>query len=332
MMQGTSTVFTKRVQGHRVVIISYVDDLIMFSESPGAIAEVTAVMKRCFDIGEEQGLDEYLRIRFETHDWGVELSQAEQIEATAERYGAARMKRPSGPTSPAYKPWQGTGDKLGDAQLTRYRSIVGSCLYYAVKTRDDCLYAATTLARYFVGATNTHLKAALRLLAYLYHTRRKTCKLWFNGPNDKLTVYTDASFISDLDDCRSVHGYRIYYGKTLVHYGSRKIRVICTSTSEAEYIGMAHAVRQGFWLEEILGDLRPTQPFDVLTDSTVALKWTNDEETKQSRYIATRYHVTRQAALAGRIQVHYTPTNTQLADDLTKPKLPDTSKTDAGEG
>ena len=224
--------------------------------------------------------------------------------------------------SPSFKPWIHSGETLLGDDLTRYRSIVGSCLYYAVKTREDCLYAASTLARYFVGATSTHMRAAHKLLAYMYHTRNKTAKIYFEGPRLGLTVYTDASFITDLEDCRSVYGIKIFYGRSLVHFVSKKIRVLCSSTTEAEHIALAQGIRQGYWMEQILQERRPEKVIDMYSDSQSALKWAREEETKQSRYIPLRYHIARQAVLEGRISITYIQTDKQPADELTKAKMP----------
>ena len=166
------------------------------------------------------------------------------------------------------------------------------------------------------------MKAANRLLAYMYHTRNRTAKIYFEGKDQSLKVYTDASFITDLEDCRSVYGIKFYHGRTLVHYVSKKIRTLCSSTTEAEYITMAQGIKIAYWLEEILQGLRSERVIDVYTDSQSGIKWAKEEETKQSRYVPLRYHIARQAVLSGRIRIHYVPTTEQKADELTKAKMP----------
>ena len=275
-------------------------------------------------MGEEDDLTEYLRIQFLVRSWGIELSQSKQIEDLAVEQKVTRTKKPLSPMAPGFKPWIHSGKTLEGDELTRYRRIVGSCLYFGVKTREDTLYAASALARYFVGATTTHLKAALRLLSYLYHTRHRSCKILFEGPDAALTVYTDASFITDHEDCRSVMGIKVFYGRSLVHYVTKKIRVICLSTTEAEYIAMAFGLRQGLWLEEVLTDHRGKKVIDLKTDSQSAMKWTTESETRASRYVPTRYHYIRDSVLSGHVKISYVNTREQLADELTKPVLPPT--------
>ena len=103
---------------------------------------------------------------------------------------------------------------------------------------------------------------------------------------------------------------------------SKKIRTLCSSTTEAEYITMAQGVKISYWLEDILQGTRPELPIDLYTDSQSGMKWAKEEEKKQSRYVPLRYHIVRQAVLSGRIRIHYVPTTEQKADELTKAKMP----------
>ena len=57
--------------------------------------------------------------------------------------------------------------------VTKYRSIIGSCMYAQMLTRPDISYAVSKLSKYLNQPTKAHMKAALRLLTYLYHTHDK---------------------------------------------------------------------------------------------------------------------------------------------------------------
>ena len=83
------------------------------------------------------------------------------------------------------------------------------------------LVAAKRVLRYLRGTTNFKLK---------YGAQRQSATQAVTG-----TGYSDATWGS-LDDARSVTGYLVYVGTSLVTFGSRIQRCVSRSSTEAELI------------------------------------------------------------------------------------------------
>lgn len=60
---------------------------------------------------------------------------------------------------------------LNESDHTKYRSIVGQCLWASMITRVDLSHVVSLLSRFLHKPTQLHMRAAQRLLQYLNHHR-----------------------------------------------------------------------------------------------------------------------------------------------------------------
>lgn len=79
------------------------------------------------------------------------------------------MKATQKPMNPSHEVSISTAE-LNDEHAGNYRSIVGSLLYIAIKTRPDISTAASMLGTFVSRPEAKHLKAAHRVLKYLFAT------------------------------------------------------------------------------------------------------------------------------------------------------------------
>ena len=68
IVPGTSTVFAKVVDGQRITLITYVDDMILCTESPQVMKHAMETGKIYIDVDQEQELKEYLRLHLTEHE------------------------------------------------------------------------------------------------------------------------------------------------------------------------------------------------------------------------------------------------------------------------
>ena len=148
----------------------------------------------------------------------------------------------------------------------------------------------------------------------------------------KLLGYADSSY-ANARDKRSTGGH-IFYLSTMdkdekpisspITWVSRKQPWIAQSTTEAEYIAMADAAKQGIWLRHLLHTLGKKELYrntgtPLLEDNRGALDLVdNPAFHSRSKHFYVRLHVLRQYRENNEILPTYCPTSEQLADGMTK--------------
>ena len=93
------------------------------------------------------------------------------------------------------------------------------------------------------------------------------------------------------------------------------------STCEAEYVALAHAVKETVWLRSVLASLQllPPGPTTVYEDNRGARALAmNPNSHARSKHIDIRHHFTRDKVEDGTVAIVSLPTNEMLADLGTK--------------
>ncbi|KAL0282449.1 UNVERIFIED_CONTAM: Retrovirus-related Pol polyprotein from transposon RE2 [Sesamum angustifolium] len=123
---------------------------------------------------------------------------------------------------------------------------VWSVLYLGF-TRPDISFATQQLSQFLQHPRSSHWDAALHVLRYLKGT--SSLGLFFSAQNSlQPTVYTDASWASCPESRRSITGFCIFLGSSLVSWKTKKQSPVSRSSAEAEYRSMGAAVCELLWL------------------------------------------------------------------------------------
>lgn len=69
------------------------------------------------------------------------------------------------------------------------------------------------------------------------------------GEDLRVRGYCDSDYASDLDKSRSITGYVFTVGGNTVSWRSSLQKAVALSTTEAEYMALSEAVREGLWLK-----------------------------------------------------------------------------------
>ena len=117
-------------------------------------------------------------------------------------------------------------DSEAPADPNLYRSIVGSLLYASTCTRPDITHAANIASRQMSTPSETHMRAAKKILRYLagcdnYALRYSSSNN--NNNNHSIVAYCDADWGGDKTDRKSTTGYCVYLdGVNLVSWNTKK--------------------------------------------------------------------------------------------------------------
>nr|XP_016436687.1 PREDICTED: uncharacterized mitochondrial protein AtMg00810-like [Nicotiana tabacum] len=117
-----------------------------------------------------------------------------------------------------------------------YRSLLGK-LIFLTHIRPDLSFAVQHLSQFMQQPCIPHMKAALHLLRYLKGSADSGI-FYNNDPAMSLQVFCDNDWASYPDSRRSVTGFCIFLGGSLVGWKSKKQHVVSLSSAEAEYRAM----------------------------------------------------------------------------------------------
>ncbi|KAL5569024.1 hypothetical protein UlMin_025599 [Ulmus minor] len=145
------------------------------------------------------------------------------------------------------------GELLEDP--TMYRGMIGKLLYLTI-TRPDLSYSINRLRQFLAEPRRPHLIAAQRVLQYLMGSLGQG--LYFPSGTDlqlkafaevdlpklsdiQLNLFSDVDWASCQDTKRSIYGFCVFIGESLISWKYKKQATISRSSAEAEYRTMTNA-------------------------------------------------------------------------------------------
>ncbi|GJV32061.1 retrovirus-related pol polyprotein from transposon TNT 1-94 [Tanacetum coccineum] len=274
--------------GLQTSLLVYIDDILITGADKAYIDFLKQQLDKTFSIQDLGALHYYLGIEF--------------------------LRNPSEPTTKLYLT---DGTPLSDPTL--YRTLVGKLIYLTI-TRPDIYFPAQSLSQFLKEPRTTHMAALTRVLRYL-----KLCPgqgLFFPANNSlNLLTYCDSNWASCSFSRKSISGYGIFLGSSLISWQSKKQGVVSRSSTEAEYRALSDNSCEISWLTCLLKDLQvqvPT-PVPILCDnaSTIALA-SNPIHHARTKHIEIDCHFVRNKIKAGEILPSFVPSKSQVADIFTK--------------
>jgi hypothetical protein len=151
------------------------------------------------DIGEA---DVILNIKMIKEDWGITLSQSHYVEKVLSRFGFMDSKPSPTPYDPSVTLKK--NQKIARDQLI-YSQIIGSLMYLASTTRPDISFVVCKLSRHMSNLGDDHWHALERVLRYLKGTM--SFGIYYSGHPAMLEGYSDANWISDINQIYATSGY-----------------------------------------------------------------------------------------------------------------------------
>jgi hypothetical protein len=94
-------------------------------------------------------------------------------------------------------------------------------MYFFKHSRPDIGNATRELTKVLDGATETHWKAMMRIIKYVFDTKMRSLKLKPYGKIETLKGVSDSEFAGDQETRKSVYGYVAYYCGALISWKSK---------------------------------------------------------------------------------------------------------------
>lgn len=137
-----------------------------------------------------------------------------------------------------------------------------------------------------------------------------------------IQAYSDSDWANCPVTRRSTSGFCLLLGNSPVSWKFKKQNVVARSTVEAEYRAMALTACEITWLTALLKDmgLSNLPPATLNCDNQAALSIAaNPIMHERTKHIEVDCHFVRDKVKSGDIQTAHVPSQSQLADLLTKP-------------
>ncbi|XP_019096539.1 PREDICTED: uncharacterized protein LOC109130904 [Camelina sativa] len=200
-----------------------------------------------------------------------------------------------------------------------YRHLVGRLIYLLI-TRPELSYSVQHLSQFMKTPRIDHMEAALRVVRYLKGTPRQGIFLSSNS-DLTLTAYWDSNYNSCPLTRRSLSGYVMFLGGSLISWKTKKQDKVSHSSSEAEYRSMRNALTEVLWLQKLFVDLgcSPTKPIHLFCDSEAAIHISsNPVFLERTKHIESDCHAVRDVVQDGTLTMVHIGTRDQIADIFTK--------------
>ena len=202
---------------------------------------------------------------------------------------------------------------------TKYRQMIGSLIYLMTCSRPDICYSVSILSRYMQQPRELHWRYVKRLLRYIVFTKHYSLT-YSKSSSVEITGYTDSDYGSSIEDRKSISGYVFKYGDCSISWNSSKQKTVALSSTEAEYVALTNAIKEGVWLKQLLTEL-DKKP-DIMTvfcdnKSTICLS-NNPEFHSRTKHIDIRFHYVRETIELQSIIIKHIRTENNLADIFTK--------------
>jgi len=342
-VNGDPSLYYKRDGDSFILVSVYVDDIFGVSTDPEEIRILFQELRKDFEVNDLGRIHQCLGMVVNYTEDGMILNNEIYINNLLKEFDMENCNWTPTPSIP--NEYFGPKDCMprenyDPERVSRFRKLVGSCMWSSISWRFDIFMKTSHLARFVEFPSDKIFKAGYRILKYLKKTSKlgikfKRVQHYPNKIQPLIIAMSDSNYAGDLDGI-SISSYVLqltdqYYWDHLdvatpvefnmISFISKRQREVGRSTAEPEYISAALTVKNILhkkYMFDEMGFVQPTIP--LFLDNTavkfMASEWRVTENTK---HINTRYHFLRFHVIKETVAIYYVPSEENIADLGTKP-------------
>lgn len=306
---------------------TWTDDVLGASTTTNGETRAKSELEVSYEI-KDLGKAKYIlgiRIDYDDANGTIRLSQRAYCERLLERFDMSDC-RPRSTPLPAgitlnVDDCPSTEEERREMENTPYREALGSLMWLQVGTRPDLSFTINLLSRFANNPGIRHWNALKHTLGYVKGTLDYSITYYRDG-NLRPHGYVDADYAGDSDTRRSTEGYIFFAAGGPVSWASKRQETVALSTVEAEYMAFTRATQQALWMDKFLDEvgLSPDRPAPIFADNNGAIATTkNNKNHRRTKHIDVKHHFVKEKVDSKLIEFTYIPSNSNLADILTKP-------------
>lgn len=317
-------IYIKHVSPQIFVIVGlYVDDLLIVGQRMCDIDQLKAQLAARFQMKDLGPACRFLGIELQCDPKKglVNLSLEKYIENLLNAFNMGDCNPLATPVPTGHNLTDpDASEPLQPSDSTVYRSLIGKLLYASNTVRGDIAYIVGILSRNMAKPSVHHLAAAKRVLRYLKGTAN--LKLTFTaGKSLRFVGFSDADYAGDVGDRKSTSGCLIQLAGGAISWYSNKQKTVSVSTTEAEYVALAGAVKETVWLLQLfeaLGLKMDHRPIIFEDNRSTAILARHPTLHSRTKHIAIKHHFLRDLLVKKVYDLQDLPTKEMVADFLTK--------------
>nr|GEW10036.1 ribonuclease H-like domain-containing protein [Tanacetum cinerariifolium] len=267
------SLFIKNSDNVFIILLVYVDDIVVTGNNLNEIEKFKQFLMSKFQIKDLGKLKYFLGIKILDNKDGICLNQRKYYLELLHEFcllAAKHVDTPL-PENVTLNHIESNDDHLL-VNVFNYQRLVGKLIYLS-NTRPGIAYVVHCLSQYMHSPLNSYLDAALRVLRYLKGSSGSSIQI-NKIDNLKLGAYADSDRAMCPATRKSISGYCVFVGDSLITWISKKWSTLSRSSAEAEYRSMASATCEVIWLSILLGDIgvKNLLPVVMYCDNSFALQ------------------------------------------------------------
>ena len=315
-------IFNKNAGNNQCTIALHVDDMLVTAKSSIILDTILASIGNSFKGIKWNKGDNHnylgMTFKFNRATKSVSISMTKFIEELVKKHDIdTKSKTPCGvdlfdvdDTSPV----------LNDDEREQFHLAVATCLFLAQRSRPDILLTVSFLTTRVQHPTEQDKRKLKKLLAYIYQT--KHLNITINGKRIlNPYIYIDASYESHSDG-KGHTGAIEGVGAGGINFTSKKQRIVCKSSMEAEVVGISDSLTSSVCTREFLKSqgykINKTTIFQD-NEAAIAAMLSGGNNLKRSKHISIRNFWIKDQIDNNEFEFTFTTSQNMLADILTKP-------------